>query len=264
MLAVTTGALAADFGGQVSFCVDLLPGVAARSELGLTASGSGWTLSSDTSMAMLPSFSVDESLTFVYDLTPLTLTASTTMGLIPLSFGSATLAANLDLLSVTLIEEDPNVAFNSGITAGAVYSGGITLYADLDGRLRVQLGEHSLVSTTTLSLLPFGLTSTVLMSIFLGSLTMGEGGVSLENSISLMQSVVPFAFSYIQLNSTADWGSLSLHNVFSYFGGGTVQLRSTLSMQWEPVTMWVWGSYDSTASARWTAGLCASLSWGEN
>ncbi len=263
VLAVITGGLAADFSGQVSFCLDLLPGVAARSELGLTASGTDWTLSSDTSIAILPSFGVDESLTFVYDLAPFKLTAGATIGLIPLSFGSASLEANFDLLSVNLAEEDPTVTFSSGISGGAVYSGGVTAFADLDGRLRVQLGEHSLVSTTTFSVWPVGLTSTILVHVALGNLRMGEDGVSLENSISLLQSVVPFALSYVQLNSKADWGSTSLHNVVSYFGGGTVQIRSTLRVQWEPITAWVWGSYHSTASARWTAGLCASFTWGE-
>jgi hypothetical protein len=262
IVALAASGIAADLSGTVGACVDILPAFSSNLDVGMTIAGDAWTFSSATAIDVTPSLGIDESLQLTYDLDVIRFSATATMGIMPWSFGSAALSATLDLFQLTILEDEPHLSLDSSFAAGATLNGAVDVFADLTARLGLELGDHSLTSTTTLSLLPLGVTSALLAHVSLGNIRLAEedGAATVSAHILVSQGVIPFAFSYAQLNATVSWQAMSLLNSITYYGDTSVLATSTATLVLEPVTIRVWGSYSST-SGQFSAGACVSVPW---
>jgi len=255
---------AVEMRGTVGGSVDLLPSFGARLEGGVTLSGDAWTFGSGTTVDVIPLFGIDEILDFTYELGFATFAAQVAMEIVPWTFGSATLSATLELFGLEIAEEDPTVSLRSTFTVGALLDGRLDPFTDFSARIQVGLRDHSLTSTTTLSLLPLDIASTLLVHLSLGRWVFGDGddAPTLSASTDVSLSLVPLGFSYVQIAATAGLGRLSLTNTVTYSGGASFLAQSTATVDLDPVVLKAWASYSSTAASGFAAGISASLAWG--
>jgi hypothetical protein len=250
--------------GTIGASVDILPAFAVRSDIGVTVSGEAWTFSSRTTLTVMPTFGIDEALRFTYELDPVTFTATLDLGIVPLAFGGAALSASVALFDVEVFDEDPTLSINSAFRAGVELDGAFDAFADLTLRAIAGLADHSLTSTTTLSLLPFGITSTLLAKLSLGTATLGEGAdaATLTTSASALVNLIPFGFSYAQITSTLKAGVFSVVATVTYYGGTSLLARLSATLDVDPITVTAWTSYHTTAANPFTLGASAIFAWG--
>lgn len=250
--------------GSFSACVDVLPVLSPRVDLGINWSGEAWSLTSGTTAVLAPGLRISEELEFRYGLERISVSSGVGMTLIPWAFGSAHLSVSADLLDLVLSEDNPEVIAHATISGGTAFDGGLASFADLTGRVGMAFPTIDVTSTTILSLLPLGVASSVLAQVSLGTIQWGEEGDELKNTLSVQLSLIPFSLTYIQLSSSGQLGVLSIQNTVTYFGGASLLARSTITvLLWDVVSLRLWGSYHSTATDRLGAGLCASVSFGD-
>ncbi|MEW5826983.1 MAG: hypothetical protein AB1778_09160 [Candidatus Bipolaricaulota bacterium] len=262
--ALSLSGTAAQIGGTVGASVGILPSFTAQLDAGVTVEGDAWSFSSDTTLGVAPTFGIDESLRFVYEVDPATFTATLGLGLLPWAFDGAALSASVDLFDVDVLDEDPTLSIDSTFNAGVELDGAFDAFADLTLRAIAGLADHSLTSATTLSLLPLGITSTLLGSLSLGTVTLGEGddAATLTTSASALVNLIPFGFSYAQITSTLKAGVVSVVASLTYYGTTSFLVHLSATLDVEPVTLSAWMSYDTTAANLFTLGASATFAWG--
>jgi len=251
---------------DVSFsaCIDVLPALSPRVELGITWSGEAWSLTSGTSAVFAPGFELREDLEFRYVWEGISLSAGVDAAVVPWALGIAHASLSADLLELIVLEEDPELIVQVSAAGGATIDAGVVPFAELIGRLTMAFSSIDLTSTTTFSVLPLGLSSSLLLQVSLGTIQWGDDGYELKNTFSVQLSVIPLSLTYIQLTSNGQLGAVSVQNTLSYFGGGGVLVNSTVTLTlWEVVSVRIWSSYHSTAADRLRAGLCASVAFGD-
>lgn len=256
--------VAAEISGTIGANVGILPTFTASSDVSVTVEGDDWTFSSRTTLTVMPTFGINEALRFVYELDPVTFTATLDLGIVPLAFGGAALSASVALFDVEVFDEDPTLSINSAFRAGVELDGVFDAFADLTLRAIAGLADHSLTSTTTLSLLPFGITSTLLGSLSLGTVTLGEGddAATLTTSAGVLVNLIPLGFSYAQITSTLKAGVVSVVATVTYYGGTSLLARLSATLDVDPFTVSAWTSYHTTAANPFTLGASASFAWG--
>lgn len=293
LAALAASGAAVDMRGTVGAAIDLLPTLAGRALLNLTASGEAWTLSSDTTLNLFPAFGVRETVSLVYTAGPAELTAQASVDLIPWAFNYAKLMGTLDLFSTDLRDAAPEASLGASFTAGVDLLDELNPFAQFVARANISYEELTVRHTTTLSLLPLGLTSQLVASLTLGNITListttwsyppsslastllariqfeggaldhaHEGAATVSASAELLQSIIPFAFSYARVSATITAEPYSLEGSVTYSGGTEFQLRVTAAAQLERLKLEAWLSYNPTAEAPVGAGVSASLALG--
>jgi hypothetical protein len=262
LFALALSGAAAQVSGTIGAAVQVLPSFSAESDVAVTISAEDWSIWSDTTFSLIPDFGIDEYLSLSYTMGIAAFSGVLSVGVVPWSFGYVDLSAAITLFDTTLNEKNPVLSALSTLTLGATIDGGFDPYATLYGRL--SLDQHWIASTTTLSLASLDLASGLLAYLSLGSVTLGDG----ENSIVVSaygyvsQDLVPFAFSYAQLNAKVVIGAVSLLNTVTYYGGASFAAKSTATVTLDSFTLTIWSSYTSTASDPFGLGASVSIPWG--
>ena len=253
-------AQAVEIRGTVGVGADVLPDFSLDADVNVTVSGEDWQLISNTHADLLPAFGGTKRFTFSYDLEVLRIGASAAFSLAPIGFTQADVYGTVDLFDLTLGEADPSVLVSSDLTVGTTLNAAIDPYARASTRLT--FGDHWLSNTTTLTFIPFDVASSLLGYASFGTFDVADGAVTVTAYGYLALSLIPFDFSYVQANAKVAVDGVSILNTVTYYGGTSFMVKSTATIDLDPVTVKFWGSYSSTATDPFGLGLSASVGWG--
>ncbi|MFC2078093.1 hypothetical protein ACFLTM_04720 [Candidatus Bipolaricaulota bacterium] len=251
---------AVQVGGTVEVGADVLPALGMAADLEVMLSGEAWSVSSDTNVPLVPTSEISESLLLSYDVDAVRFEASVALSLAPFSFGPMDVSATVGLLDLTVREEDPAAALSSDLTVGATFDETADPYVSLYTLLG--LGDHWLANTTTFDFEPLDVGTSLLAYLSLGTVNLGDGGVTVTAYGYVSMGVVPFGFSYAQLNARVSFDGISILNTVTYSGETSFEATSTVTLDLDAVTVTVWGSYSSTASDPFGVGASVSVPWG--
>ena len=253
-------AQAVEIRGTVGVGAEILPDLLLDADINVTFSGEDWQLRSDTNIGLFPAFGGIKRLTFSYDLEVLRIGANAAFALSPIGFTRADLYGTVDLLDPTLGEGEPNVLVSSDLTIGTMLNGGFDPYARVSTRFT--FGDHWLSNTTTATFIPFDVVSSLLGHVSFGTFDVADGAVTVTAHGTFALSLIPFDFSYVQANAKVMVDGVSILNTVTYYGGTSFMVKSTATIDLDPVTVKIWGSYSSTATDPFGLGLSASVGWG--
>ena len=253
-------AQAVEIRGTVGVGAEILPDFELDADFGVTFSGDDWQLTSNTHLGLLPAFSGTERITLSYDLDFLKLGASASTTFVPFAFGQVDVYVTVDLFDLTVGEGDPNILVSSDLTVGTTLNGAFDPYARVSTRFTI--GDHWLSNTTTLSFIPFDVASSLLGYVLFGVFDVADGAVTVTSYGYLSLALVPFDFSYVQANAKVAVDGVSILSSVTYYGNTSVTVRSTVTIDLDPVTVKIMGSYNSVATDPFGLGLSASVGWG--
>ncbi len=293
LAAFTVLGSAVEMRGAIGASIELLPTLAGSSLLNITASGEAWTFSSDTSISFFPAFGVQETLSFVYTTGPAELTAQASMALSPWAFNSGKLMATLDLFKAELRDDAPQVSLDASFSGGVDLNEDLSPFAQFTARALMDVAEHSLRFTTTLSLLPLGVASQLVANLSLGNISListtslsfapfgitstllgrisfedgalddaQDGAVTVSAYAELLQSIVPLSFSYARVSGTVTAEPYSLEGSVTYYGEAAFHVGVVAAAQLEHLKLEAWASYSSTAETSVGVGVGATLAVG--
>jgi len=261
VFAMAVAAQALDVSGTVDVVTDLYPTFATDVDFGVTVSGDAWTFTSDTYLDLFPTMAASEEIALIYDFDNLQLAANIFTTLVPLGFGSLDVSAAMDVLDITVGEDDPTITVSSNLTVGATISAAVGPYARL--KTRLSFGDHWLSNTTTVDFVPLDVASSLLGYLSFGEVRVADGAVTVTAYGYVSADVVPFGFGYAQINAKVAVETLEILNAVTYYGGTSFLAKSTVTLiVLDEITLKVWGSYSSTATDPFSAGASASLPWG--
>ena len=251
---------AVEIRGTAAVGTEILPAFGLDADFGVTFSGENWQLMSNTNIGLLPAFAGTERITFSYDLDFLKLGASAFTTFVPFAFGQVDVHGTLDLFDLAVGEEDPSLVVSADLTVGTKFNGAIDPYARVSTRFTV--GDHWLSNTTTVSFIPADVPSSLLGYVLFGTFDVADGAVTVTTYGYLSTGLVPFDFTYVQANAKVAVEGMSILNSVTYHGNTSVTVRSTVTIDLDPVTVKIMGSYNSAAPDPFGLGLSASVGWG--
>jgi len=259
-LLVSAGvAYAVGISGNVGVCADVLPSFALDAGFDVTVFDDAWSITSNTNVYMIPAWGAAETLSLAYDLDFARLAASLSMAFAPFS-ATGDVSATLDLFSLALREEDPVANLSSSLTIGTSINAAVAPYARLYTML--SLGSHWLSNTTTINVIPFGVTSSLLGYASFGQFSVAEDAVTVTAYGYVSLGIVPFAFNYVQANADVALDGISIRNSVTYWGGSTLDVSSTLTVDLDPVTLTLWASFTPGGTDPFSIGVCGDFAWG--
>ena len=259
-LLVSAGAaFAVGISGSVGVCADVLPSFALDASFDVTVFDDAWSITSSTGVSLLPAWGATEAIWLAYDLDVIQLAASLSMAFAPFS-AAGDVSATLDLFSLSLSEEDPVANLSSSLTIGTSINAAIAPYARLYTML--SLGSHWLSNTTTINVIPFGVTSSLLGYASFGQFSVADDAVTVTAYGYVSLGVVPFSFNYVQANADVALDGVSIRNSVTYWGGTSFGVSSTLTIDLDPVTLTLWASFTPGGTDPFAIGVCGDVAWG--
>jgi len=260
LCAMAASAQATEISGTVEVGADVLPEFGADAELVVKLSGEAWSVTSETDILLVPTFGIDECLLMSYDLDAIRLGADVDLSFLPFELGPVDVFVEADLFDVSIRDEDPAASLSSELAIGAVFDGAVSPYADLSTLFT--LGSHWVSNTTTLSIEPLGVTSSLLAYLTTGAASLADGRVTVTAYGYVSGSVMPLDFAYLQLNAHAAVDGGSILNTVTYFGEDSFVAEVAVTLDLDAAAATVWGSFSSTASDPSGFGVSVSVPWG--
>ena len=259
LCSLAASAQAAEISGSFGIGADALPGFTLDADFDVTIADDVWSISSSTGIGLVPDFAISELVSAAYDLDFVHLAASISMALDPFTAEAGILAAT-QLFALSLREEAPEMELSSDLTIGTSIAAAIDPYAQLYTEL--SLGDHWLSNTTTVAFIPLDVTSSVLGYVSFGQIGVADAAVIVTPTIYVSLGVVPFGFGYVQANADVAFDGVTIRNSVTYSGGSAFAILSTATVDLEPITISLWGSFNSVGTNPFGLGANASVSWG--
>lgn len=248
-----------EINGSFGIDADVLPAFSLDARFDVGVSGDTWSISSGTDVDLLPTLGAAERISLAYDLDPIRLAASLSMAFAPYS-ATSRFSAEVDLFSLALREEAPVMDLSSDLTIGAVIDAAVVPYVRLYTRLG--LADHWLANTTTIDIIPFGVESSLLGYVSFGQISVSDGAVVVTPYAYISLDLVPSDFGYVQANADITLDGVSIRSSVTYSGNTSIVVSSMLTVDLDPITFSVWGSFTSAASSPLAVGLSADVAWG--